>query len=149
MIDTSTIKIIYDHAIQDYPNECCGIVSGDGKGFAIVHKCKNIQNELHGKDPVRYTRDARTAYYIDPRELIDIFHDAEKKGLKIIAFYHSHPNHAAYFSQEDRDLAMFGDEPSYPDAEYIVVSLFNESVNEVASFKWDDSQRDFLKRLIV
>jgi hypothetical protein len=44
---------------------------------------------------------------------------------------------------------MFGDEPSYPDAEYIVVSLFNESVNEVASFKWDDSQRDFLRRLIV
>jgi hypothetical protein len=43
---------------------------------------------------------------------------------------------------------MFGDEPSYPDAEYIVVSVFHGRIGEAASFKWDDSQRDFQKRMI-
>jgi len=130
MLNKEALEKIYSHAIQEYPDECCGIVTGDGMGITIVHKCTNIQNELHEKDPERYVRDARTAYHIDPKEMLNIFKDAEKKGLKVIAFYHSHPDHAAYFSQEDVDLAMFGDEPSYPDAEYIVVSLSNGKADE-------------------
>lgn len=149
MLDKNSLKMIYEHAVEEYPDECCGVVTGDGKGVSVVHKCRNIQNELHNKDPDRYKRDARTAYHTDPKEILNIFNDAEKNGLKVIAFYHSHPNHAAYFSQEDRDMAMFGDEPSYPNAEYIVVSLSGSIINEAASFKWDNSKKDFQKRLIV
>ncbi|HLA47852.1 MAG: hypothetical protein A2W77_09435 [Nitrospinae bacterium RIFCSPLOWO2_12_39_16] len=149
MLNKEALEKIYSHAIQEYPDECCGIVTGDGMGITIVHKCTNIQNELHEKDPERYVRDARTAYHIDPKEMLNIFKDAEKKGLKVIAFYHSHPDHAAYFSQEDVDLAMFGDEPSYPDAEYIVVSLSNGKADEAASFKWDEAKKCFHKRLII
>ncbi|MBI5188433.1 MAG: M67 family metallopeptidase [Nitrospirae bacterium] len=149
MLDNNSLKIIYKHALQEYPNECCGIITGDGKGLAVVHKCKNIQNELHEKDPARHKRDARTAYYIEPKEMLAIFNEAEKKGLKIIAFYHSHPEHGAYFSQEDWDMAMFGDEPSYPDAEYIVVSVFQGRIDEAASFKWDENKREFQKRVVV
>lgn len=149
MLDKNSLKMIYEHAVEEYPDECCGVVTGDGKGFSVVHRCRNIQNELHNKDPDRYKRDARTAYYIDPKEILSIFNDAEKSGLKVIAFYHSHPNNAAYFSQEDRDMAMFGDEPSYPDAEYIIISLSGSIISETASFKWDDSKKDFQKRLIV
>ncbi|OGV98006.1 MAG: hypothetical protein A3I04_04140 [Nitrospinae bacterium RIFCSPLOWO2_02_FULL_39_110] len=149
MLDKNSLKMIYEHAVEEYPDECCGVVTGDGKGVSVVHKCRNIQNELHNKDPDRYKRDAKTAYHIDPKEILNIFNDTEKNGLKVIAFYHSHPHHAAYFSQEDRDMAMFGDEPSYPDAEYIVVSLSGSIINEAASFKWDDSKKDFQKRLIV
>jgi proteasome lid subunit RPN8/RPN11 len=149
MLSKEALEKIYSYAIQEYPNECCGIVTGDGMGITIVHKCRNIQNELHKEDPIRHSRDARTAYHIDPKEMLNIFKNAEKNGLKVIAFYHSHPDHAAYFSQEDVDMAMFGDEPSYPDAEYIVVSLFNGKVGETASFKWDEAKKCFQKRLIV
>ena len=149
MLNKDALEKIYNHSLQEYPNECCGIVTGDGMRITIVHKCINIQNELHKKEPERYPRDARTAYHIDPKEMLKIFKDAEKKGLKVIAFYHSHPDHAAYFSQEDVDMAMFGDEPSYPDAEYIVISVFNGRVNEVTSFKWDESKKCFQKRIII
>ncbi len=149
MLDANSLKIIYEHALQEYPNECCGIITGDGKGLAIVHKCRNIQDELHEKDPERHKRDARTAYYIEPKEMLAIFNEAGKNGLKVIAFYHSHPEHAAYFSQEDWDMAMFGDEPSYPDAEYIVVSVLNGRINETASFKWDEAKKEFQKRVVV
>ena len=149
MLNKDALEKIYNHSLQGYPNECCGIVTGDEMGITIVHKCRNIQDELHKKDPERYSRDARTAYHIDPKEMLNIFKDAEKKGLNVIAFYHSHPDHAAYFSQEDVDLAMFGDEPSYPDAEYIVISVFNGRVNEVTSFKWDESKKCFQKRIII
>ena len=85
MLDNNSLKKIYSHAMQEYPNECCGIVTGDGMGITIVHKCINIQNELHKKEPERYPRDARTAYHIDPKEMLNIFKDAEKKGLKVFA----------------------------------------------------------------
>ena len=61
MLNKEALEKIYSHAIQEYPDECCGIVTGDGMGITIVHKCTNIQNELHEKDPERYVRDARTA----------------------------------------------------------------------------------------
>src|SRR3989304_2725852 len=136
MLNKDALEKIYSHSLQEYPNECCGIVTGDEMGITIVHKCRNIQDELHKKDPERYSRDARTAYHIDPKEMLNIFKDAEKKGLKVIAFYHSHPDHAAYFSQEDVDLAMGGIFPFLIIGIILLNSCLHENGNEVTSFKW-------------
>src|SRR3989338_10534030 len=133
MLDKNSLKMIYEHAVEEYPDECCGVVTGDGKGVSVVHKCRNIQNELHNKDPDRYKRDAKTAYHIDPKEILNIFNDTEKNGLKVIAFYHSHPHHAAYFSQEDRDMAMFRSEEHTSELQsqfHIVCRLLLEKKNQ-------------------
>jgi proteasome lid subunit RPN8/RPN11 len=61
------------------------------------------------------------------------------------AFYHSHPNHDAYFSAEDKRQAMFGDEPSYPDTVYLVISIYGREVKAIRAYAWDDTVKDFVE----
>lgn len=144
------LQAIKQHSVEEYPHECCGVVLGlpGDPGKTRIQRCTNIQNKLHGQDPEKFPRDARTAYYIDPQELLKTFRDAEKEGLEVIGFYHSHPDHEAYFSQEDFRMAMLGDEPSYPNASYIVVSVFNRSVRDLAVFSWRPESRSFEKNVL-
>ena len=48
------------HALDAYPEECCGVILSRGGGEE-VRRLENIQNTLHEKDPETYPRDARTA----------------------------------------------------------------------------------------
>ncbi len=146
VLNDEDLAHIHKHAVKDYPYECCGIVIGPSRsqiGTNKVYECTNIQNRLHKEDPQRYPRDARTAYNIDPEEQKRIFRLAEKKCWKIKAFYHSHPDHPAYFSEEDERMAMWGDEPIYPEAVYIVVSVIKGERKETISFKWDEDEKEF------
>ena len=136
---------IREHALKEYPYECCGVVVGkiNSDGDDILYRCKNIQNDLHKTDPKKFQRDARTAYYIDPKETIKIFKEAERSGLVIKVFYHSHPEHDAYFSEEDMRMALFEGEPLYPNATYLVISIYDRKIVKEAFFSWDSKVRSF------
>jgi proteasome lid subunit RPN8/RPN11 len=144
------LAVLKEHSVREYPFECCGVILGiPGEPERTrIRKCTNIQNRLHENDPAQFPRDARTAYYIDPKELLSIFKEAEEDSLKVIGFYHSHPDHEAYFSQEDYRLAMFGDEPSYPEASYIIISVFDRAVREMAVFTWNPGKKTYEKQSI-
>ena len=136
---------ILGHAAGEYPFECCGIITGpDGEeGEIAIHRCANIQNRLHVEDPVEHPRDARTAYYIAPDELLKILKTARENSRSIRAFYHSHTDHKAYFSEEDKRRALFFGEPAYPDAKHIVVSVMGGKVGEIKVFSWDATAGEF------
>jgi proteasome lid subunit RPN8/RPN11 len=143
IISEEVINGIYKHAIEEYPNECCGIVTGGSEGETL-HKCKNIQNELHAEDPERHPRDSRTAYAIDRKEADRIYTEAAGKGEKVIAFYHSHIDCDAYFS--DTDIAaqtVFG-EPEFPEAIHIVVSVMAGNIAGIKCFRWDTEKEKFI-----
>jgi len=142
------LEEIHRHAIEEYPYECCGIVIGKPgpAGEHILYRCTNIQNRLHQKDPATFTRDARTAFYIDPKELMAILREAENRKMGIKLFYHSHPDHDAYFSEEDKRMALFDGEPVYPDACYLVVSVREGQVRDQALFAWDENRKVFAPR---
>ena len=136
-----------EHALAEYPNECCGIVIGkpDHPENDIVFQCTNIQNQLHEQDPQTYSRDARTAYYIDSRELLGIMNKAREQDLVIKLLYHSHTEHDAYFSEEDEQRALFDNEPLYPDARYLVISVYNRKIRDQAFFEWSPESCTFEK----
>ena len=136
------------HALDEYPDECCGIVIGhpDHDRDDALYRCTNIQNQLHAQDPKTYPRDARTAYFIDPRELMKIMKAAADRKLAIKLFYHSHPEHDAYFSDEDRRMALFDGEPTYPEARYLVISVYNRKINDQALFEWSPEAGNFERR---
>ncbi|TDJ49163.1 MAG: M67 family peptidase [Nitrospina sp.] len=136
-----------EHALAEYPNECCGIVIGkpDHPEKDIIFQCTNIQNQLHEQDPQTYRRDARTAYFIDPGELMRIMKKAAEQDLVIKLFYHSHPEHDAYFSEEDKQMALFDNEPAYPDARYLVISVYNREIRDQAFFEWNPETQGFEK----
>jgi proteasome lid subunit RPN8/RPN11 len=136
------LETIRAQAVQEYPFESCGVVLRRGDDRRLL-RCRNAQNELHARDPARHPRDARTAYYIDPKDLLRIG-DLEHQGFEVAVIYHSHIDAGAYFSETDRRQALVGDEPAYPGAVYVVTSVVGGVVDAVAAFRWDASRRDFV-----
>jgi [CysO sulfur-carrier protein]-S-L-cysteine hydrolase len=132
---------IHAQAVEEYPAESCGVVVVRGEERRLL-PCRNVQNELHARDPERYPRDARTAYYIDPADLLRIGR-LEGEGFAVAVIYHSHIDAGAYFSETDRRNAMLGDEPCYPGATYVVTSVMHGRVDAMAAFRWDPEQRTF------
>lgn len=135
---------ISHHAIETFPEECCGVILHNGK-TDDVRRCKNIQNQLHALDPESYPRNATIAYAMDLKELESIIHEAETTGTKIKAFYHSHPNHEAYFSQEDRAFATPFGEPTFPESVQIVISIYDGVVKQIAAYVWAKQKNDFVE----
>ena len=132
------------HAEETFPEECCGVVIANG-GNERVQRLENIQNKLHALDPETYPRTAVIAYAMDPKELELVIDSAARAGAKLKAFYHSHPDHEAYFSEEDKAFASPFGEPTFPSAAQIVVSIYHREVKRLAAFTWSDEENDFVE----
>ncbi len=132
------------HAQETFPEECCGVILHRAKED-IVHRCSNIQNKLHALDPQTYPRNATIAYAMDFKELEIIMNEAERSGAAIKAFYHSHPGHAAYFSEEDKGFACPFGEATYPGSAQIVISIYDRVVKEICAFAWKARDKDFIQ----
>jgi proteasome lid subunit RPN8/RPN11 len=143
IVSDDEIAAIVAHAVREYPRESCGVVLARGDERRVV-PCRNIQDELHRRDPERHPRDARTAYYIDPLDLLRIGR-LEGEGFTIAIIYHSHADAGAYFSETDRRRALVGDEPAYPETTYVVTSVVAGRPEGLKAFRWDAERRDFVE----
>ncbi len=131
------------HAVDTFPDECCGIVVERG-GTMQVERITNVQDEKHAENPDLFPRTARTAYTMGA-EAAPLLVAHERGDLRLRVFYHSHPQHDAYFSEEDKKQATAWDEPSYPDAAQLVVSVYDGVVKSAKAFQWSECARDFVE----
>jgi [CysO sulfur-carrier protein]-S-L-cysteine hydrolase len=138
------LEAIRRQAEAEYPGECCGVVlvQGGGAGTRRLRACRNIQDALHVKDPGRFPRDARTAYYMAHEDLVAISRE-EAQGWAVHVIYHSHVDVGAYFSETDRRNALVDGEPAYPGAVYVVVAVAGGCATDARAFRWDAGRRDF------
>jgi proteasome lid subunit RPN8/RPN11 len=141
-LNKGVLEKIYGHALKEYPDECCGIITGNDNE-QIVHMCDNIQNKMHAEDPARFPRDARTAYIIDRSKFDSIISYSLKKGDKILALYHSHAEHEAYFSEEDVAAQTVFGEPEFPEALHVVISVMDRKIHDLKCFKWERENQVF------
>ena len=113
------------HAMEDDPNECCGILAGkDG----VVHHLYRITNAA--KSPVRYL--------MDPQEQLNAMLDSERNGWEFLAFYHSHTHSEAYPSSTDVRMAV---QLGWPDIYYLLVSIESRSDPQMRAFRIDETGR--------
>jgi proteasome lid subunit RPN8/RPN11 len=134
-----------EHAEKHFPQEACGILAGlegERKG-TVFHACRNIYDEMHAKDPEAYPRTSREAYLIDGVEQKEIFDRVASDGLEVKAIVHSHIDHDAYFSEEDRYVAAPWGEPFFPEISYIVISIWDGKFKEANEFVWNKEKEDF------
>ncbi len=146
-----TLDQMVEHAIRGYPNEACGLLLGI-KGKDSVDEfvaMKNIYDVMHAKDSETYPRTAKTAYLIDPREQQALFDAAEKNGREVKAIFHSHTDHDAYFSEEDRLVAAPWGEPMFPGVSYVVASIWDGTLKALNEFYWDASINGFQEHKII
>ena len=77
-------KIIKEHALQEKPKECCGLIIEEASRFSAV-KCRNI------------SEDPQNIFSLSPHDYLQ----ASRRG-KIKALYHSHTNDKEQFSPYDK-----------------------------------------------
>ena len=143
-LSAKTIEQISRHSEHTFPEECCGVIFSNGPAER-VQGLTNIQNKLHALDPQTYPRTAVIAYAMDPKELEKAIGEAQAGGARLKAFYHSHPNHDAYFSDEDKAFACPFGEPNFPGVAQIVVSVYDRKVKSFRAYAWSDSATDFIE----
>jgi proteasome lid subunit RPN8/RPN11 len=147
-LSRAALEEIERHALETYPEECCGAVLSVARSDS-VRRIRNIQNRLHAEDPARNPRDARTAYFMESKELYELLREADEHARPIRLFYHSHPEHGAYFSDEDQARAVAWDEPAYPGAGYLVISVIGATVKDRLAVVWDPQRRSFVPTELV
>ncbi len=146
------IQSVIQHAESEYPKECCGFLLGTSRDAALltaVVPCRNIQDQLHAEDSLRYPRRARSAYFIAPEDLLSVERRTRSGDEQIRGIYHSHIDAGAYFSDEDKKMAVFEGEPVYPGVFQAVVSVLQGKAAQVKVFLWNSSKGEFGETLTI
>jgi [CysO sulfur-carrier protein]-S-L-cysteine hydrolase len=115
-ISRAFIDEILQHARDEAPNECCGIVAAKDGSAVKVFRAVNAE-----ASPVRYG--------LHPEDQYRIMKEIDDAGWSLGAIYHSHTASAAYPSQTDVNLAF------YPDSLYVIVSLRDPERPDVRAFR--------------
>ena len=107
------------HALEDDPNECCGILAGKDGAIMNLYRMINIE-----ASPYRYR--------MNPKELLEVYSQIDDRGWEIVAIYHSHTHSEAYPSATDVRLA------TWPESRYILVSLLDKENPPIRAFYIED-----------
>ena len=125
------------HGESDYPHECCGLLLGrltdDGPKRVV---------ETYAISNAREEEAKRNRFLIRPDELMRGERYAEKKGLEVVGFYHSHPDHPAVPSQYDLDHA-------WPLYSYIVVSVKAGQAADLRSWELEADRSRFEEEKVL
>jgi proteasome lid subunit RPN8/RPN11 len=150
LLTAAELEAIQRHARGEYPAECCGVllVRPGAPEERRLFACRNIQDELHAREPGRFPRSARTAYYIAHADLLEIGR-REGEGFEVRVIYHSHVDAGAYFSETDRRNAMVDGVPAYPQATYVVVAVAEGRVAETRAHRFSPAAQDFVEIPLV
>lgn len=135
-------KQIEQHATEAYPNECCGFLLGrEENGSRIIAEVAPIQNAWQSMENNPYEArpedSTRNRSLVDPKDYLRIDREARQKGLDIVSFYHSHPDHPARPSEFDRKHAL-------PFLIYVILAVEKGVPREMTAWLLSDDGARFL-----
>jgi proteasome lid subunit RPN8/RPN11 len=124
------------HGERDYPYECCGLLLGSFAAGGV----KAI-SEIYPISNAREEQAKRNRFLIRPEELMRGERYAEIRGLDVVGFYHSHPDHPAVPSQNDLEHA-------WPLYSYIVISVSVGAAQDLRSWEMESDRSRFVEEKI-
>ena len=92
-VASHVIEQMFAHSRDADPQECCGILLGDGKRIERAVLAQNVHPS------------PQTHFEIDPQALIDAHRGAREGGAQVVGYYHSHPVGKAEPSKTDAAMA--------------------------------------------
>lgn len=119
------------HGERDYPEECCGVLLGTPTASA-----GHVVDVL--ELPNARADERRRRFIIRPDDYLRAESAARARGLRLIGFYHSHPDHPARPSEFDREHA-------WPNLYYVVVAVAAGRAGEATSWVLSEDRAEFLQ----
>lgn len=114
------LKAIEAHALETFPQECCGLLLGHFQDDAIeateVTKAENVKG-------------SPTTFEADPEFVFRQYKRAEERGLELVGIYHSHPNLHAFVSARDREIMQY-----WSGVAWLILGLSAERALELKAF---------------
>ena len=105
--DPAEYQRMHAAAAEGYPFEVVGILAGDRTTGAVSQVVPLINERADS---------ARNRYVVSGLVMMRAEQAIEAKGLEVVGYYHSHPDHPAQYSDFDRDHAL-------PNMSYVIVSV--------------------------
>jgi proteasome lid subunit RPN8/RPN11 len=105
-IQQSHVEEILDHARQEAPHECCGLIGGRDSQAQTVYSLRNVAT-----DPL-------VTYEAAPEDLFAAQRAMRECGEQLLGVYHSHPR-----SEDPTPSATDVRLAYYPSAVYLIVGL--------------------------
>jgi proteasome lid subunit RPN8/RPN11 len=129
---------IRDHGAETYPHECCGALLGrdlDASPTSSPGAAESLSREIVALFPLVNRRDdsPRNRFSVTSDDVRDAEKAAREKGIDVVGWYHSHPDHPAAPSEYDRDHA-------WPWYSYIIVSVANGKPQDMTSWRLLDDR---------
>ena len=100
------LEEILASATRAAPNECCGLIGGDGERATSLYPMRNVAANSH------------VAYEAAPEDLFAAQRQMRERGEELLAIYHSHPR-ATEPQPSETDVRL----AYYPQAIYFIVGL--------------------------
>lgn len=118
--------IIIKDAVSSFPDECCGFFYGneDIDGNRSITDVLVVHNAKQG--------DKRKRFEISPKDYLKAEQFADEQQLQLLGVYHSHPDHPAIPSEQDRLSAQ-------PYFSYIIISVNGKEINSIRSWRLNES----------
>ena len=117
-IRQAALDRIVAHAVEDLPNECCGLLIGTKDIVEDVARARN-------------TKRSKTRFQVEPADHFAAIRRARAGGFEIIGAYHSHPSGPS--GPSDTDRARLTD----PTMFHVIVSLAH-GTRTVRAFRLSD-----------
>jgi proteasome lid subunit RPN8/RPN11 len=133
-ISQNHIHAIRDHGRKSYGDEACGVIYG---------RSRDSDKDVHALVPLANSRDGQRhrRFLITPKDYQRAESEASARGMELLGFYHSHPNHPAIPSTYDLEHA-------WPFFSYLIVSVWNGQPREVRSFVMNEERDRFTEEEI-
>ena len=124
-VNSEQLDKIRKHGEKTYPDECCGFLLGAREGET------NVLGEVYPAENERQ-ESRETRYLITPEQSKRADDYARSRGIGVIGYYHSHPDHPAAPSAYDLDHSC------WPGESYIIVAVEQGKAAALNSFTKPD-----------
>lgn len=120
---------MHAHLCAAFPEEGCGVLLGRDDGArrevaAVIGFDNRRQDSRHNR------------YLIAPEQFLAAEREARARGLDVVGFFHSHPDHPALPSAFDLEHA-------WPYYSYVIVSVVAGQVADTRSWRLADDRSRF------
>ena len=113
------------HALETYPDECCGALIARGGRIVEAYRLPNTT-----------AAGARRRFRISPSDYRRSEQRATEQQGMLAGFYHSHPDHPARPSQHDLEQA-------WPNLTYVIVAVRPAAAGEITAWRLRDDRSGF------